>query len=241
MDIVEPRPTSTVVVIRRSATTPVEVLLVRRSDTVAFMAGAFVFPGGRLDNEDRAHAAAAGRSETEESRFVDLTYREELSFRVAAIRELAEEANVSVSIDDLIPFAHWVTPESERRRYDTRFFITMMPADQEARHDASEATALAWLTPADTIERARAGEIMLPPPTWTTLKELRQFGSIDAALAWARGHPIVRIQPVLIEYGEHKILTLPGDPLHPSMPAAQIPEDTRFVFHSRRGWLPASE
>jgi 8-oxo-dGTP pyrophosphatase MutT (NUDIX family) len=57
------------------------------------------------------------------------------------VRELEEEANVRITIDDLQPFAHWVTPEIEIRRYDTRFFLARMPDGQVAKHDDSETTA----------------------------------------------------------------------------------------------------
>src|SRR5690606_11249809 len=104
-------------------------LLVKRNDRVAFMAGAFVFPGGRVDDADHAHADD-GRFLRQPPRFADLPVAQELPYRVAAVRELAEEANVTIGVDDLEPFAHWVTPAIEARRYDTRFFLAVMPAGQ---------------------------------------------------------------------------------------------------------------
>ena len=67
-----------------------------------------------------------------------------------------------------------MTPSNEIRRYDTRFFLTVMPPGQEARHDDGEMTELAWWEPAEAIGRCRRGEIMLPPPTWTTLRRLER-------------------------------------------------------------------
>ena len=117
-----------------------EVLLVRRNDKVAFMAGAYVFPGGRVDDEDRANARKL--TAAQESRYPDLSADEELPYRVAAVREVLEEANLTITVDGLIPFAHWVTPAIETRRYDTRFFLTRMPDGQTARHDDGEMTTL---------------------------------------------------------------------------------------------------
>ena len=219
-----------------------EVLLVRRNDKVAFMAGAYVFPGGRVEEADAAEASRRKPADhglkPAGSRFVDLTPESELPFRVAAVRELQEEAHVTIGVDDLIPFAHWVTPEIETRRYDTRFFLARMPDDQTARHDEGEMTELEWLTPQDAVARCVSGAILLPPPTWTTLKQLARFRSIDEALEWARAKPIARVQPGFIKDDVQTMLTLPGDPLHPTIPGWEIPEDTRFVLQEGKRWTP---
>lgn len=201
------------------------------------MAGAYVFPGGRVDEADHAVPANA-RFLASPPRFPDLAVADELPYRVAAVRELAEEANVSVQVDDLLPFAHWVTPEIEIRRYDTRFFLTVMPEGQDARSDEGETTLLVWRTPTAAIAEAMAGAIMLPPPTWTTLRWLERRGSLDAVLEWARTTPVVRVQPGFIVTGASRILTLPGDPDFPAMPGWEVPDDTRFVLNEGRGWLP---
>lgn len=170
MSDIVPRPAATVVVLREGH--PFDVLMVRRSDRVAFMAGAYVFPGGRVDDADHegpgprrrsGHArpepkregvdsgAALGPARPEprdedpgaiaregphlqlrdldgRSRFPDLDLAGEWAHRRAAVRELAEEAHIHLTPDDLEPFAHWVTPPVvEARRYDTRFFLARMP------------------------------------------------------------------------------------------------------------------
>lgn len=232
------RPAATVVLMRGAPGDGFEVLLVKRNDTVAFMAGNYVFPGGRVDDDDRVTADALGRPGGAASRFPDLTFAEELSYRVAGVREMEEEASVRLTADALVPFAHWVTPNIETRRYDTRFFLAELPDRQEARHDNSEMTDLVWATPLDAVDRCRRGDIMLPPPTWTTLRQLARFDSADAAFDWARGKPIVRIQPELFSDGDRKVLTLPGDPRHPTIEGWDVPEDTRFVLEEGRGWQP---
>ena len=107
----EPRPAATVVVLR-PAQDAYEVLLVRRNDRVAFMAGAFVFPGGRVDPGDHV-SGVSGATRDRPPRFADLSAEAEAAYRRAAARELQEEAAVSVEADALIPFAHWVTPANE--------------------------------------------------------------------------------------------------------------------------------
>jgi 8-oxo-dGTP pyrophosphatase MutT (NUDIX family) len=229
------RPAATVVVLR-PLDEAFEVLLVRRHDRVAFMGGAYVFPGGRVDVADRA--PSSGAAQPESSRFPDLSTDEELAHRRAAARELLEEAAVSIDAAALIPIAHWVTPEIEIRRYDTRFFLTLLPEGQEARHDDSETTEIAWLTPAEALARCLGGQMMLPPPTWTTLRQLEHHPTLAAALTWARTTPLVRIQPNFFTEGSTSMLTLPGDPSFPPVEGWATPEETRFVLEEGRGWLP---
>jgi 8-oxo-dGTP pyrophosphatase MutT (NUDIX family) len=230
-----PRPASTVVVLRPHGEA-YEVLLVRRNDRVAFMAGAFVFPGGRVDDADRP--VPGGSAPSRERRFADLSAADEETYRRAAVRELQEEAAVAVDPDDLTPIAHWVTPADEPRRYDTRFFLTLLPPGQEARHDEGETTELAWCAPSEAIAHGLAGRMNLPPPTWTTLRQLERHTTLDAVLHWARTTFVVRIQPNLLTDGSTRMLTIPGDPSFPTIEGWVVPEETRFVLEEGRGWLP---
>lgn len=270
------RPAATVIVLRPSAPHPFEVLLVRRSDKVAFMAGAHVFPGGRVDPTDDAAPAEACEGFATLGRCTDLTAADEARYRVAAIRELIEEAGVllarrngemvdadtaaavraslqphvsfvaqlaaqglTVALDAVMPFAHWVTPEIEIRRFDTRFLLARVPADQDASHDDGEMTDLEWMAPADALARAASRAINLPPPTWTTLTRLDTFASIDAAWAWAAATPIPRIQPGFHRQGDATIFTLPGDPAFPGPPAGgDLFEQRRFELVDG-AWQPA--
>lgn len=208
--------------------------MVRRNDKVAFMAGSYVFPGGRVDEGDRPAAGAYHRPPL----FEDLSPEEEAAFRAAAVRELREEANVSITEDDLVPFAHWVTPEIEIRRYDTRFFLARMPEHQVARHDEGETTALEWLSPREAIARFERKTLLLPPPTWTTIRQLSKRHSIEEALDWARSRPIVRVMPGFFKHGDDVTLTLPGDPTFPPIPGWDVPEETRFVLEDGVRWAP---
>lgn len=220
MAVVTPRPAATVVVVRDAAE-GFEVLMVRRNDSVAFMAGAYVFPGGRVDDADLQRAGGD----------------EAAAFRLAAVRELEEEASVRVSAADLVLIAHWVTPEIEARRYDTRFFLVRLPEGQQATHDASETTELAWMTPRDAIQRCERGEILLPPPTWTTLKRMQRHPTVSDLFEWARRVAIPRVQPNFHQDDEQTVLTLPGDPTYPTIDGWDVPEDTRFSLQDGQ-WRP---
>jgi 8-oxo-dGTP pyrophosphatase MutT (NUDIX family) len=232
---------STVIVMRpgpptgSGAADPFELLMVRRNDKIAFMGGSYVFPGGRVDDFDRPRDGEPLPPAT----FLDLTPAEEAAFRRAAVRELQEEAGVAITVDDLYPYAHWVTPEVETRRYDTRFFLARMPQGQIARHDEGETTALDWLSPREAIARFERRELLLPPPpTWTTIRQLAPRASIDDVIEWTRHRKIARIMPGFRKTEAEFMLMLPGDPLMPAVADWDVPEETRFVLQDGARWQP---
>lgn len=148
---------------------------------------------------------------------------------------LVDEFELTLDLDRISPYTRWVTPEVERRRYDTRFFLAVTPPDQQAQHDERETTAGAWLRPADALARGQAGEIQLPPPTLRTLENLAEFGSIGAAVAEAERRPPPLIRPVFRDEQGLPVLALPGDPHHPEGERA-LPGPTRFVLMDGRWW-----
>ena len=160
---------------------------------------------------------------------------------------MIEAAGLRVALDALVPYARWVTPPVDVRRFDTRFFIVRMPPNQMPAHDETETTSGGWVSPADALARCRRGETSLPPPTWTTLRELEAFSTADDALAWARGRRIDTREPQLVECGDRKLLVLPGDPLSsdprnehgPAGSGPHGPTETRFELVDGR-WLARS-
>lgn len=255
--------------------------MVRRHEATAFMGGAHVFPGGRVDAADReGDASWCDGLDRAERQLAALPAVEARAYHVAAARELFEEAGVllarapggpfvslaggdvharfrqyrtdvhdaalslraivsreglRLALDALVLFAHWVTPPIDTRQFDTRFFLSRVPPEQTPAHDDTETTHSCWLTPSDAIRQAQAGDIVLPPPTWTTLRELEVFGSVEAALAWAGARRVERRQPELVERDGRRMLLLPGDPLYPAASVNEPPIETRFVFVDR-GW-----
>jgi len=93
---------------------------------------------------------------------------------------LLTQRGLVVRADLLVPWARWITPTAEPRRFDARFFAAVLPPGQEAARHEAEADHVAWLNPASAIESARAGEISMLPPTAVTLQEF--------AAAAAAGH-----------------------------------------------------
>jgi 8-oxo-dGTP pyrophosphatase MutT (NUDIX family) len=111
--------------------------------------------------------------------------------------------------DLLRPWSRWVTPVTEERRYDTRFFAAALPPGQQARDVSGEADAAGWFRPDEALEAARRGEIMLLPPTAVTLGELAACGDVAAALT-ARRRITALIPEVFLADGAVWLTVPPG-------------------------------
>lgn len=119
-----------------------------------------------------------------------------------------EELRIDVS--GLRLFAHWITPEREKKRFDTRFFLARAPEHQSARHCDVESSAGEWITPAEALSRYRAREIELVPPTIASLESLAGFASVDSALEAFGNAEIPCIFPKIL-IGEQIVILYPGD------------------------------
>ena len=134
MTDIEPVPAATVVLIRENVRQQeLEVLLVQRNSRLVFHGGHWVFPGGRLDDEDFGD---------DESR--RLEYPAALR---AAVRETREEAGIEICEDQLIHTAHWTTPPKLPRRFCTWFFLCPLHEAVEVCVDNNEIRDFRWLSP----------------------------------------------------------------------------------------------
>ncbi|MGB5811712.1 MAG: hypothetical protein WBG86_14340 [Polyangiales bacterium] len=151
--------------------------------------------------------------------------------------QLATELNLKVEVSALTPYARWVTPKMESKRYDTRFFISMLPDGQVASHDGTETTSAVWLRPAAVIDGMHAGQIKLAPPTVRTLEWLASFddGRSAVGAAASRTPPLVR--PRIVSDDSGWFLALPGDPAHPEDEPV-LPGATRMVMKGA-AWVDA--
>jgi 8-oxo-dGTP pyrophosphatase MutT (NUDIX family) len=154
---------SATLVLLRDGRDGLETLLVRRNARLDFHGGAWVFPGGRIDDDDRVGAVD------------ELT-----AARRAAVRELAEEAGLTVVPELLVHVSTWTTPDIAPKRFRTLFFVA--PGDGAVRVDGGEIHDHRWITPHAALAARSAGELELPPPQHVTLLALRDYASVDEAV-----------------------------------------------------------
>jgi 8-oxo-dGTP pyrophosphatase MutT (NUDIX family) len=102
-----------------------------------------------------------------------------------------------LALDLLVPYAHWITPEGMPKRFDTWFFLAAAPPEQVGAHDGRESTDSIWVTPRDALAGNDTGRFKLPFPTTRNLIKLGKQLSVAAALADARGKPIVTVMPIM--------------------------------------------
>lgn len=105
---------------------------------------------------------------------------------------LLREAGLVLRADLLTPWARWVTPAGEVRRYDTRFFLVPMPAEQEAHDLGGEGERAAWVPAREAVRRWNAGEAAMLPPTIVSVEELAAAPDVASLRASARA-----ISPVM--------------------------------------------
>lgn len=125
--------------------------------------------------------------------------------------DVLAERGLSLRADLLRSWAHWITPEPEPRRFDTRFFLASLPEGIVPRNVGGEADHVEWVKPATAVEEAHAGSRPMLPPTIQTLEDLARFGSAKEAMEGAPPRPITPIRPkVLTEDGVTYVLLPDG-------------------------------
>jgi 8-oxo-dGTP pyrophosphatase MutT (NUDIX family) len=276
-----PRASATVVLLRDEPEKGLEVFLLRRHTASAVLGGAYVFPGGKLDEADCApdlHAyldssPPALHSALGEPELLPLTAA---GLYVAAVREALEECGVlfarsgavdalahdahqrrqwqqalhdgqgfanvlqhgglRVDTHHLAPWSRWITPVQpsvSNKRFDTRFFVAVLPAGQHPIHDNIEAIDSVWLTPLEALTRYWAGDLPLAPPQIMTLVSLLPHADTASVLQAAKAQKPALILPEAFDDAGVRTLCYPGDPRH-SVPQRAMRGPTRLRFVAGR-------
>lgn len=221
-----PIPAATIVLFRERSAGDAEHLMIRRTAKMAFAAGAMVFPGGRIDPDDHVLAGrgdllrnAPGDADDTAARIGAIRETlEETGIPVgllpepdhatikawrgalksgAAFSELLTGAGTLLDLAELIQLTRWCPRLGEARRFDTRFYVARIDADDDIDVDADEATHFAWLTAGDAIAGAVAGTYEIVFPTIRNLERLAQYPRFDAVAAHIAASPVDTIVPWL--------------------------------------------
>lgn len=133
--------------------------------------------------------------------------RRALERRELSLAAFLAGARLVLRADLLRPWANWVTPVEEPRRYDTRFFTAALPDGQLADGVTSEASDAVWQRPSEAIADWEGGRRLLLPPTWVALADLAELGTVAEALAVER--EVDRVIPKLVRDGDVVRVVLP--------------------------------
>ncbi len=185
---------ATVVLLRDAADGQgVEVLMIERPDRGSF-AGAWVFPGGKLEEAD----GTPGREP------------EEAVARRAGVRETVEETGLGVDPAGLVTLSCWDPPPGLALRIRTWFFLAPEPPG-ELVLSPDEVVAAEWARPADLLARHGQGAVTLYPPTWVTLHGLLEHPDTASVLGAARLGGVQTFETVARRGGEGPMLLWQGD------------------------------
>lgn len=206
-------PAATLILMREGPSAP-EILMIERDGKMAFAPGATVFPGGRIDPDDRAAGddlvraakVAAIRETLEETGVAvaldpppDAELEAELRRRLhdgAPFSGLLDSHGLTLRHDDLVSFARWCPTFREARNFDTHFFLARAPADGRLpTADQGESVHAGWATAADVLARADAGSAHIIFPTRRNLERLARFATFEEAVADAHAHAVETIIP----------------------------------------------
>jgi len=297
---VVPKKAATVILLRDQEHDGFEAFLLKRHEKSSFMGGNYVYPGGRVDQNDgsvETCSLSKGMTSEETTKILGGTFSPEegLAHWIAAIRELFEEAGVLLAydpsgnllqiknggdrekfihyrkllqegkiniceiaqkedllfaLDQLHYYAHWITPEAQPQRFNTRFFLTRYSPGQEASHDEKETTAGIWIAPRKALEENLKGDVILSPPTLKTLEDLSRFKTIENIFHSLKKEDIRPILPILTRISDTPVIIFPWDPEYeifqkgeiPSPPHHGVPsqpgDNTTRVLMRENRWLP---
>ena len=124
------------------------------------------------------HEAVGEGSDLLPQRLADL--RASLQRGSIDLPSLLSTEQLNCDLAQLSYFYHRVTPEHYRVRFDTRFFLAALPAQQTPLHSSEEVTESLWISADEALQRSQAGTFPIMPPTVAVLRNLSSHRSWSA-------------------------------------------------------------
>lgn len=267
MAAAEPLASASIILLdsKRGQGEPFGLFLLKRRTGSSFMPDRFVFPGGKVEPTDGGDSFAdhtlrtcalrelweeAGvilASDPEKVAVLGIAKRDSVLAKLEAGRKDLTQAmadlGLSPALKMLVPYARWITPPARAKRFDTMFYLALMPDGQKAISDNKETSRGIWLGPGRALEENQAGRVELAPPQVRILGELAIHDSLEHLLEAGRQADLSPVQPFLWINGKKRVILLPWDPDYsaqePVSAARPCPahQCTRLV-HDKGRWLP---
>jgi 8-oxo-dGTP pyrophosphatase MutT (NUDIX family) len=140
---------------------------------------------------------------------IEATHRAALCEGQTTFPKVITDNGMSLALDALVPYAHWITPEGMPKRFDTWFFLAAAPPQQAGAHDGRESTDSIWLSPREALAGGESGRFKLPFPTTRNLIRLGKQPNVKAALDDAGGKEVVTVMPVMTRLNGGRQLRIP--------------------------------
>ena len=140
---------------------------------------------------------------------IEAAHRVALNERKTTFPKILADNKLSLALDQLVPYAHWITPEGMPKRFDTWFFLAAAPPEQVGAHDGKESTDSIWVSPREALEGGETGRFKLPFPTTRNLIKLGKQSSVKAALDDSRGKSVVTVTPIMTKNNGGRQLRIP--------------------------------
>jgi 8-oxo-dGTP pyrophosphatase MutT (NUDIX family) len=147
--------------------------------------------------------------EAKQAAHIAASHRAALSERKTTFLDVLADSGMVLALDELVPYARWITPESMPKRFDTWFFLAAAPPEQLGAHDGRESTDSLWLSPREAVAGGESGRFKLPFPTTRNLIKLGKRPNVRVALDDARGKPVVTVMPVMTKLNGGRQLRIP--------------------------------
>ncbi|MFT7647297.1 MAG: 8-oxo-dGTP pyrophosphatase MutT (NUDIX family) [Candidatus Poriferisodalaceae bacterium] len=140
-------------------------------------------------------------------------YRSRVYSGEQRLADVVATEGLRLDLDDLRYVSHWITPIGPPKRFDTRFFLAIMPENQRPVHDGGETVESVWIRPSEALRLAEVGEFSMILPTIANLEPLADLKSVAEAVVWADGlGDIPEILPVMKpDGGDPPRVLMPGD------------------------------
>jgi len=140
---------------------------------------------------------------------IEAGHRADLCDGKTTFPKVLADNGMSLALDQLVPYAHWITPEGMPKRFDTWFFLASAPPAQLGAHDGKESTDSIWISPREALQGGDSGRFKLPFPTTRNLIRLGKQPNVRAALDDINGKPIVTVMPVMTKLNGGRQLRIP--------------------------------
>ena len=140
---------------------------------------------------------------------IEIAHRSALCEGKTTFLKVLTDNGILLALDELVPYAHWITPEGMPKRFDTWFFLAAAPPEQAGAHDGKESTDSIWVSPREALAGGEGGRFKLPFPTTRNLIKLGKQSSVKDALGDSSGKPIVTVMPVMTKLNGGRQLRIP--------------------------------